>query len=284
MSTIAVAKKDFRDGIRSRSLIVLVILFTLLIVLSVYFFVEIIPSLSGQNTNGSESDFGIFSLVTPTSILLPIVGVLIGYKAIVGERTSGSLKFLLGLPHTRRDVVFGKLLGRSGVVTVAVLIGFAVGGIALYSFTSAVPIAEFVMFTAVTILLGVTFVSIAIAFSSVTRSSALATAGAITLVLLFLFLWDVFLLLVNYAAEQLGLVEPAAGFPTWYFFLSSLNPATSYGSAVVALTDAGIGIEQLSQLSNPPFYLQNWFGFVILSFWLVVPIGLAYIRFQRSDL
>lgn len=284
MSTIAIAKKDFRDGIRSKSLIGLVILFALFIVLSVYFFTEIWPSLIDQNTGVSEKAFGIFSLITPTSILLPIVGVLIGYKAIVGERTSGSLKFLLGLPHTRRDVVFGKLLGRSGIVTVAVLVGFTVGGIALYSFTSAVPITEFIMFTAATILLGVTFVSIAIAFSSVTRSSALATAGAITLVLLFLFLWDVFLLLVTYVADQLALINTAAGPPNWYYFLSSLNPATSYASAVVALTNAGIGIEEISQLQNPPIYLQNWFGFVILAFWLIVPIGLAYIRFQRADL
>ena len=284
MSTFAVAKKDFRDGIRSRSLIGLVVLFALLIVVSVYFFVEVIPSLSGQTGGAAEMDFGVFSLITPTSILLPIVGVLIGYKAIVGERTSGSLKFLLGLPHTRRDVVFGKLLGRSGIVTVAVLIGFAVGGIALYSFTSAVTISNFVVFTLVTILLGVTFVSIAIAFSSVTRSSAIATAGAITLVLLFLFLWDLFLLLVTYVADQLSLITPAEGLPNWYFFLSSLNPTTSYSSAVAALLDTGLGIEDLSQISNPPFYLQNWFGFVILAFWLIVPIGLAYIRFQRTDL
>lgn len=284
MSTIAIAKKDFRDGIRSKSLIGLVILFALFIVLSVYFFVEVIPSLSGQTGGATEMDFGIVSLIAPTSILLPIVGVLIGYKAIVGERTSGSLKFLLGLPHTRRNVVFGKLLGRSGIVTVAVLVGFAVGGIALYSFTGAVTISNFILFTGATVLLGITFVSIAIAFSSLTRSSARATAGAITLVLLFLFLWDLFLFLVNYAAEQIGLIEPAAGFPDWYFFLSSLNPTTSYGSTVVALTDTGIGIEEVTQIQNPPFYLQNWFGFVILAFWLIVPIGLAYVRFQRADL
>jgi ABC-2 type transport system permease protein len=284
MSTIAVAKKDFQDGIRSRVLIGLVILFALLIAISVYFFTEILPSVAGQNGGGTAMMFTIASLTAPTSVLLPIVGVLIGYKAIVGERTSGSLKFLLGLPHTRRDVVFGKLLGRSGIITIAVLVGFTVGGIVLYSLTSAITIADFVVFTAVTVLLGMAFVSIAIAFSAVTRSSSRATAGAITLVLLFLFLWDVFLLLVNYVAEQLSLIEPAAGLPNWYFFLSSLNPTTAYASAVAALIDSGTGIEAIAQMSNPPFYLQNWFGLVILAFWLVVPIGLAYLRFERTDL
>jgi ABC-2 type transport system permease protein len=282
MSTIAVAKKDFQDGIRSRVLIGLVVLFALLVAGSVYFFVEILPTMMGPNSGATGTDFTIASLTTPASILLPIVGVLIGYKAIVGERTSGSLKFLLGLPHTRRDVVFGKFLGRSGITTVAVLIGFTVGGIVLYSLTSAVGIGDFVIFTAVTILLGMTFVSIAIAFSSATRSSSIATAGAIALVLLFLFLWNVLLLLVNYAATQLSLIEPSGGLPNWYFFLSSLNPTAAYSNAVSALINPGTGTEAIVQ--NPPFYLQNWFGFVILAFWLIVPIGLAYLRFQRTDL
>jgi len=43
-----------------------------------------------------------------------------GYMAVVGERRSGSIKILLGLPPNRADVVFGKLLGRMGVVGLAV--------------------------------------------------------------------------------------------------------------------------------------------------------------------
>jgi ABC-2 type transport system permease protein len=278
MSTIAVAKKDFQDGIRSRVLIGLTILFALFIAGAVYFLTNI-QMASQANTSGS---FALFSLVMPTYLLLPIVGVLIGYKAIVGERNSGSLKFLLGLPHTRRDVVFGKLLGRSGIVTVAILVGFAVGAIGLYAFTGSLAIVDFIIFTLVTVLLGVTFVSIAIAFSSATRSSSIATAGAITLVLLFLILWQVFLILVSYAANQLSLMDPSAGVPDWYLLLSRLNPTNAYTNAVSSVITSGA--ETAPVIQNQPFYLQGWFGFVILAFWVVVPIGLAYLRFQRTDL
>jgi ABC-2 type transport system permease protein len=277
MSTIAVAKKDFKDGIRSWSLIALTVLFTLFIAGVVYYLAEI----SGNTQGTPEMSALLGSMLIPTYILLPIVGTMVGYKAIVGERASGSLKFLLGLPHTRRDVVFGKLLGRSGIVTVAVLVGFAVGGIVLYAFTTAFALGDFLVFTAVTILLGVTFVSISVAFSSMTKSSSIAIGGAITLVLLFLFLWQVFMILVNYAARELSLVDTSTAMsPDWILFLQRLNPTNAYVGALTSVFSDGTS----SVMRDMPFYLQNWFGFVILVFWLVVPIGLAYIRFERADL
>jgi ABC-2 type transport system permease protein len=280
MSTMAVAKKDFRDGIRSRSLIGLIILFALFTAGVVFYFTEIDPVGTAQGAPTMIRVLG--SMFLPTYLFVPVVGTMVGYKAIVGERTSGSLKFLLGLPHTRREVVFGKLLGRAGIVTVAVLIGFAVGGIVLYAFTTAFDAGIFLIFTAVTVVLGVTFVSIAVAFSSTTESSSIAIGGAITLVLLFLFFWGVFMALVNYAARELSLVAPNAMSPDWIIFLRRLNPTAAYRNAIFSLIIPDQGMNAAMQ--NHPFYLENWFGFVILAFWLVVPIGLAYIRFERADL
>lgn len=277
MSTIAVAKKDFKDGIRSRVLIGLTVLFGVFMVGTAYYYTEISPP--GEIQGDVEPQ--TIAIMNPTIILLPIIGMMLGYKSISGERESGSLKFLLGLPHTRRDVVCGKLLGRSGIITVSVLVGFAIGGLALYALTDAFQIVDFTVLTGVSILLGVVFISIAIAFSSAVHSSTLATAGAITLVLVFLFLWNVVLTLVGYVAQELSLIEAVQSHPpTWFLFFATLNPTTAYQRGVGFLFDIGGG----SALSDPPFYLEGWFGFVILAFWLVVPIGLAYIRFERSDI
>lgn len=288
MSTMAVARKDFRDGIRSWSLIGLSILFALFIASVVYYRVEIDPVGNGQGAPEMIRVLG--SMFLPVYYLVPIVGTMVGYKAIVGERTSGSLKFLLGLPHTRRDVVFGKLLGRAGIVTVAVLIGFAVGGVVLSAFTTAFDAGDFLIFTAVTVLLGVTFVSIAIAFSATTKSSSLAIGGAITLVLLFLLLWALIThSLIPYAASELSLMDPSATMdpstpvpPDWLLFLERLNPTNAYVNAVNSVLFPANGTQP--GMPNQPFYLEGWFGFVILAFWLVVPIGLAYIRFERADI
>lgn len=178
--------------------------------------------------------------------------------------------------------MFGKLLGRSGIITVAVLVGFAVGGIALYVLIGVFPLADYAIVLGLSVLLGVVFVSIAIAFSSAVRSSRVATWGAIVLVLLFLFLWTVVLSLVDYAAELLSLPASSPSQPAnWYLFLNMLNPSQAFHNAANALLGVG-GVASVVQ--NSPFYLENWFMFVILGFWLVVPIGLAYLRFRNADL
>ncbi|WP_247003436.1 ABC transporter permease [Halosolutus gelatinilyticus] len=280
MSALTIAKKEFKDGIRSRSLLVLVPLFGLLMAGAAYFFTEIAP-LGGSDDPRTKTV--ILSLFVPTYIALPIIGTMLGYKSISGERELGSLKFLLGLPHTRRDVVLGKLAGLSGIMIVAVISGFAVGGVALFTLHGTFRLGDYVALMSVAIVLGVVFVSIAIAFSSAVRSSTVATAGAITLVLIFLFLWDGFLTVVAHFAGELSFVESSTvQSAEWYLFLQYLNPAIAYQGAVAALLDMRGG--PTSVLANPPFYLEEWFGFVILAFWLAVPIGLSYLRFRRTDL
>lgn len=259
----------------------LTVLFRVFMGGAAYYYTEIIPPEGIQSGAEPQMIDVINSLIIPTYILLPIIGTILGYKSISGERESGSLKFLLGLPHTRRDVVYGKLLGRSGIITVSVLVGFAVGGLALYALTDAFQIVDFAVLTGVSILLGVVFVSIAIAFSSAVRSSTIATAGAISLVLVFLFFWNVVLTLVGYVAQELSLIETAQSqTPTWLQFFASLNPTGAYQTTIIFLLDIG----GQSVPSDPPFYLEEWFGLVILAFWLVVPLGLAYLRFDRTDL
>lgn len=209
MSTLTVAKKDFQDGIRSRSVLILVVVFAVFMAVSVYFYTTIVPSeaFAASTTGDPEAAAVLASLFLPTTILLPIIGTMVGYKAIVGERESGSLKFLLGLPHTRGNVVFGKLLGRSVTIAIAVIVGFALGGVAFFALTDSFAVIDYIAFTGMAMLLGIVFVSIAIAFSSAIRSSTIATWGAVGLAVLFIFLWNVVVLLIEYVAEELSLID-----------------------------------------------------------------------------
>lgn len=288
MSVLVVAKKDFQDGIRSRSLLVLIVVFAVFMAGAAYFFTVIVPPTYLETSGDPRTAAVLYSLFVPTVFLLPIVGTMVGYTAIVGERESGSLKFLLGLPHTRLDVVVGKLLGRSGIITVAVLIGFAVGGVVLYILTTAFSIVDFAIFTSMTIVLGIVFVSIAIAFSAGAHSSTVATAGAIALALLFTVLWNVVILVIRFAAAEFSLIDVSAqSSPEWLTFLTYLDPTRAWeGALQVLLPDflPATGVGSLGVGANPPFYLEEWFGFVILAFWLVIPLGLAYLRFRSTDL
>lgn len=264
MSALAIAEKDFQDGIRSRALLLAGGLFTGFIALVTYFILELSRSPS-VHASGSEAT----ALVSPVGIFVPILGTMLGYKAIVGERESGSLRFLLGLPHTRRDVVLGKLIGRSGVVAVAVLVGFAVAGIHFAALADSFSLAAYALVAGKMVVIGVVFVAIAIAFSAAARSATMATWGAVGLAMLFAFLWDSVLFVVNITT-----FDVKGGGPNWFYFLKRLNPRHAFKDAS-ALGAAG---------GPTPFYLEPWFGIVILGVWLVVPLGLASLRFQRGDL
>jgi len=153
MSTLAVAKKDFRDSIRSRALLVITVLFALLTGGGAF-----VSSWAGEilEVGGDQTTLDLLlALQTPASFIVPIIALLIGYGAISRERESGSLKFLLGLPHTRRDVIFGKVLGRTAVVAVSITIGFTVGMVAIFAFTGSLSPVEYIGFMAMTILVGV---------------------------------------------------------------------------------------------------------------------------------
>ncbi len=274
MSTLTVAKKDFQDAARSRLLAGLIVVFALFQVGIVYWMTQV--SAGGEPI---EMASVLDLMVIPTYILLPIIGTMIGYKSIVGERNSGSLKFLLGLPHSRQDVVLGKFLGRGLLVTVAVLVGFIVGGGLLFASTSSFDPTVFVGYVLTTILLGVTFVAVAVAFSSVTKSTSIATSGAIALVMVFLFLWDVVMMIASEIAIRASLMDrlqPGEIPPDWYLLLGNLNPRNAYANVIASLVGNSNPIDSV--------FTQDWFSLLVLGGWIVVMIGLALIKFERVDL
>jgi ABC-2 type transport system permease protein len=75
--------------------------------------------------------------------------------------------------------------------------------------------------------------------------------------------------------------------PTWHEFLVSISPLNAFGSAARYLDIevfplfGGLGE---SAAASDPFFLQDWFGFVILLAWMVVPLLIGYYRFERADL
>jgi ABC-2 type transport system permease protein len=282
MSTIIVAKKDFRDAIRSRTILALTLLFAVFALGGVFVGTQLPKLMGGSSDQNLDIVLGLLS---PAGLLVPIIGLLVGYKAVVGERESGSLKCLLAFPHTRRDVVFGKVIGRTGVIAVSIIIGFTVGGIALYVFSGSFPSVNYIIFTLTTILLGLVFVSLAVALSSATTSTTRAAWGAFGFFALFQFLWSILGFILLYIIT--GSFIPKPPIPDWYLLFSRLNPQSAYQAAATAVlpsTGSVTGALASGSSSNLPFFLEGWFGFVILAVWLVVPLGLGYFRFQRSDL
>ncbi|MFO7927427.1 MAG: ABC transporter permease subunit [Halobacteriota archaeon] len=278
MSWLAVAKKDFSDAIRSRLMLAVAVIF--------------VAFTGGGIALGSA--FGIESgavvvlilqvLLSGMSIFIPLIAIGIAYQSIAGERQSGSLKLLLSLPNSRLDVVVGKFLGRLGVLGVAVVIGFVSMLLATaITFDGDVQADVILTFMLAVLLLTIVFVSIAVSVSAFSESTFSAAIGGFGLFVVFQFAWGGLVFLLRYVAN--GFETPSFGSqpPEWAQVLVVVNPMTGWQQATAWLLRR-VSEQETTQEAADAFYLEPWFGFVVLAFWIVVPLVVGYLRFESVDL
>lgn len=275
---IHVASKDLQDSARSKLLLgVIGSLLALSIALSV------IPFLTGNTgSDGAEQAAGLFQ--TPISIFLPVLGAIIGYMAIVGERESGSIRVLLGLPLRRIDVIVGKTIGRSIVLVGALLLTGIVGTLLTFALYGSVEWELMAAFGVLGALLSVVFVAVAIAVSAAmdSRGKAMAAIVGVLLVLVY-----------AYQTLVLGIVRVLSGSweiensPDYALFLFSLDPNVA-GSRIAGYlfsTTIGDPLEGLAgESGNLPVYAEQWTAFPVIVLWIVVPLAIGYWRFGNADL
>ncbi|MFP8889786.1 ABC transporter permease [Natrialbaceae archaeon A-CW2] len=281
MTWLHVARKDFQDAGRSRLLWVLTGLLVLLIAgLSAIPYV-----LASDGRPAFES--GLLFLYSPIGFLIPIVGLIVGYRAIVGERESGTIRFLLGLPNTRRDVMLGKLVGRTAVVAVPTVIGFAVGGVVLALLYEGFAAGAYLGLFAFTVVMGLVYVAIALGISASVDSRAKALAVVATLYVVVDIAWSFVPMSIYWVLER-----SFPGFenlPAWYLFLERLSPGQALSAISLTLVDF-VGAEDIDVTAagrvagEVPFYLENWFAWVIVLAWIIVPLGVGYLRFRDATL
>ncbi len=112
------------------------------------------------------------------------------------------------------------------------------------------------------------------------QSRGKALVAVTGLYALFLLVWDAFLVLLQFVT--VGSELPESGLPEWIRFVGLLNPTAAFPVATRAF------IPEFSDLTRLPesdtVFLQDWVGFVVLTLWLVVPIVVGYLRFNRVDL
>lgn len=281
MSTLAVAEKDFKDAIQSWLLLGVSAVFVIFAAGAAYVYLAVGAMFGGGQ--GASTVSVITFLQGLTAFFVPLIGLIVGYGSIVNERESGSITLLLSLPHTRRDVVLGKVLGRTGVVFVAATVGFLVAAAVVVLLAGSLSIVNYLLFVLATLALALAFVSLAVSFSAAARSSNLALAGAGTFTVLFIvpLVWSLIPTLVRFVVNEYTPVSlDMSTNPEWARFFVQLNPTTAYSNVL------GVLIPDLAGPTggNAPFYLEPTFGFVILAAWVAVPLALGYRRFDSTDL
>ena len=273
MSLVTVARKDFEDAVRSRWLLGLSALFALVLSLGVY----VLPD--GASTSRLFSSLLVRDLFV--TLLIPLIGVVIAYNSVVGERTTGSLKLLLSLPHSRPDVVLGKTVGRVGALAVPIVVAFLVPAVvALVTALSIAP-GVYVGYVLFTVLLGAAFVAVAVGFSASVTSGWLAILGAIVVYLLSGPVWT---------AVQLPLrfYLLSRQFPSWvpldtagaFLLLRLLNPIEAFK----LLTSEFVGGTLFAGAAGNYAVTTEAGALVMLFAWIVIPPLAGLWLFESADL
>ncbi|WP_284010378.1 ABC transporter permease [Haloarcula pelagica] len=247
------------------------------------------------------------AFVQYVALVIPPLGILLlSFQSIVGERTAGSLKFVLGLPLTRTDILTGKVVGRAAGIGGAVLLGIVLlTGVGLVRFGSF-DVLTYGGVVLVTLLYVAVLVSVGVAISAVSTTAVRATGALVGgFFLPFVLFWS---LLANTIYGQLtgqpvNPYDPPASGPL--FLLHRLSPTGAYNVVTNWLLGVGnsaapytsvltkrapgsninaLVVETTFDAGAIPFYLQEWVAVLVLLVWLLGPLGLARYAFERGDL
>jgi ABC-2 type transport system permease protein len=276
-----IARKEVKDALRARVLHALSGMLVLLALALMGLYASI-PALFGAPQSELSLSGFIMTLGAATAFV-PIIGGVLGYKAVAGERASGSLALMLSQPHSRDDVVIGKFVGRVVVLAVPVTLAFAAGfGVVLVGF-DAYSLVDYVTFLALLVLLGAVYVSVAVGTSASTASTTKAAVGVLGYYLVFKFLWGPLALASNALWQRVTTGEwvvQFGGFPDWVYLLLLLSPHNAYQVLLrsLVLTDAP------AVWFGTPSFVNAGTALTVMLLWIVVPLTVGLWRFDAVDL
>ena len=214
----------------------------------------------------------VVDLLTPLELLVPIVAVAFGYRAILGDRRRGELDVLETYPLSARELVVGVYLGRALALTLAVVVPLVVVGfgvvvsreepLAIYAtHVGADSPLLFARFVVLTVAFALTMLAVAIAVSALVGGSRSAIALAVLALIVLLFGIDL--------ALVAGLATGVLGDSSLIHALA-VSPLSAYRGLVfetVVLTAAGTGPRVASPGASSIGLLVWTFGSLAVASW-----------------
>ncbi len=227
-------------------------------------------SLYARSADAAAAHLAGPSLVTLISLVVPLVALVLGHDAVVGERERNTLGLLLSLPVGKLEVVLAKFLGRALALSIAV-------GLGLGAALAIAPAAERAVMVALvfpTLKLGVAFLSIGVLVSAVARRQITAASMAVTLWFLFVFFYDLGLLGLLVVTDGGVSQQTIAG-------LVCANPAGLYRVEMMTLFAGPDGLKNLGLAVPLP---SAALSAGIWAAWIALPpvISGLLLRFEKA--
>lgn len=273
-----IAKKEFMDNIRNKWIILLTLIFVILIIVFSYL-------AGGQSGEGDV--FGglqntVFGLVGISSLLIPLIAIILGFSTISGEAESGALYVILSYPVKRVEVLIGKLLGLGSVIIFSIFLGFGLGGIIIMASYGAEAWGGYLSFIMLSIFLGFIYLSLSICISSFCKKRVTSIGGGILI-----FFWGLI-----YGSIVLGILFGSGysfedfqtgNVPDWFFNSVVFSPGDAHQTAV-QIAFGVRNIEAMGFSIEIPEFLSMEMLLIVHFIWFIIPLLLAYFFFKRRDL
>lgn len=281
MSSIDVFRKDILDVRRAKIVWFVGALFTLLVVLFFYQVQEF-----GGIEGVDDMLLALWNLVFVGAMFIPAVALVAAYLSIAGERESGSLKYLLSTPISRRDVVLGKFFSRTVVVVVSLLIAFGASVVLSAVWFGLSHFDVFVGIAALMTLYSLAYVAVAIAISASTATRSRAMGGALG----FYFLTNVLVIFEGLSIRALldwllnTILDAGIGEDPLTFLMLFISPTQSFFNATELAFPEQFLIGQGMDPGEVAWYVQGEVGLFFLLAWLIVPLLVGIWRFERVNI
>ncbi|MFC1931299.1 ABC transporter permease [Chloroflexota bacterium] len=242
------------------------------------------------------------SLITLIGLIIPIIGIALGFDAINSERTGGTLSRILAQPVFRDSVINGKFL--AGIVTLSVMVGtmlLLVSGFGLWMIgvpPTAEEIIRLFIYLFLTIIFGAFWMGLAMLFSIVLRRIASSLLTSLGVWMFF----SIFILLV--APAIANAVVPTADASQaevirnveLHRMILRISPNTLFSEATTALllpkVVGSLGTITMSQVAymipNPLSLGQSilliWPHLTSLVSLSAICFAISYVMFMRQEI
>ena len=270
----SVAQTDVR---RARRTPIMLLLLSIVMITSVGY------SLAYRYVESSQLTFMGFvdESTTLLSFVIPVVGLLLGYKSIAHARETGSVLLTLSFPQSRAGLIIGTLLSRWTLLIITTVTGLSLsGGIAAILYGTQ-GITTYPLVVLLTLLYSAAFVGIGVGISIVTTNERWITLSTFGSYFVLIILWDgltTAIMLVLHRFDFSVLASP----PDWTLLVRLLSPESSYN----LLLRLGGGIDVAGQYvaDSAPVYIGWWVAVGVLVIWMSLPVVLGFYRFRTAEL
>lgn len=270
---LIIAHKEWLDGIRNRWILAIAIVLWAMAVGLAYF-----GGVASGLVGFTSIESTLASLASLAVVILPLIALMLGHDALIGEVERGTLLLLMTYPLSPGQLLTGKFAGQALMLAMATGLGFGSAALTLLLFTEGLDVVLVTrLFGALivsAVLLGWIFLAMAYAVSAWVSEKGKAAGASLLLWFFFVVVFDLLML-----GLLVGLPDTLNFSSLPYLML--LNPADVFRIFNLALL-SGSDVQAGVMAASNELALNSAGLLACLLMWLVALVGLARFLFQRS--